>query len=453
MFTSIRLKAEDFFTKGHERTLKAKKNIAISLLLKGVNIVIGFILIPMTISYVNTTQYGIWLTLSSVISWFSFFDVGLGLGLKNKLAETNALGQKETAKIYISTTYAALTLISAIIFLTFYFLNNFLDWSKILNANNTGIRGLSNLVLIVIGCFCIQFVVQIINTVLTALHAPSKVSFINAIGQLLCLIIIYYLIKKTSGSLLNLVLVLAGIPLIVQLLASTWLYNTSYKTFSPGIKYVNFKYAKKLLSLGGIFFILQIGALVLFQTDNIVITQLFGPKEVTTFNVTYKLFGVFEMIFTIIMTPFWSAFTDAFTKKDFVWIKETFVTMQKYLFILSLIIVLLLAISPFVYRLWLHDKVQVPFSLSLVVSIYIILLCWMTLNCFLLNGIGKIRLQLYLYLVSTLINIPIAIFLGKVIGLIGVPLSNSLVLIFMASILHIQCKKIINNSATGIWNK
>lgn len=453
MFTSIRLKAEGFFTKGHERTLKAKKNIAISLLLKGVNIVVGFILIPMTISYVNTTQFGIWLTLSSVISWFSFFDVGLGNGLKNKLAETNALGQKGTAKIYISTTYAALAFISLIFFIVFYFLSSFISWGEILNTHANGERELNRIALIVFGFFCIQFVVQIINTVLIALHATSKASFIATLGQVSCLIFIYILTQKTSGSLINLVMVLAGVPLGIQVLSSILLYNTSYKAFSPNFKYIKFKYAKGLLSTGGIFFLIQIGALLLFQTDNIVITQLFGPKEVTTFNVAYKLFGAFILIFSIIMTPFWSAFTDAYAKKDLHWIKNVFQKMQKYLLGLSLLIFILLIVSPFVFRIWLNNKVEVPFALSLALALYVIAFCWFLLNCYILNGIGKIRLQLYLYIISTIVNIPLAILLGKLIGISGIPLSNLVVIIFMGVILHIQCNKIINNSATGIWNK
>ena len=73
--------------KGHKRSVKAKKNILASFLIKGGNIAISLILVPLTIHYVNPTQYGIWLTLSSIIGWFAFFDIGFGNGLRNKFAE------------------------------------------------------------------------------------------------------------------------------------------------------------------------------------------------------------------------------------------------------------------------------------------------------------------------------------------------------------------------------
>jgi O-antigen/teichoic acid export membrane protein len=440
-------------SKGPERSVKAKKNILYSFMIKGLSILISLVLVPLTINYINPSRYGVWLTLSSMISWFGFFDIGFGNGLRNKFAEAIAKRQEESAKIYVSTTYAALCIIMGILLILFLCINHYINWVKILNTTQDMANELSILAIIVFVFFCLRFVFHLLNTVLTANQEPAKASFFDFLGNLFSLIIIYILTKTTSGNLIYLGTALSFTPVLVLAASSLWFYSNDYKRFAPSIKYVRVKYAKSLLSIGSIFFFIQIGALLLFQTDNIVITQLFGPKEVTTFNIAYKLFSVLLMVFNIIMTPFWSAFTDAYAKKDWSWIKNTFIEMQKYLLFMSLLAIVLLAISPFIYKLWLNDKVQVPFSLSFVVSSYVIATCWLTLNCFILNGIGKIRLQLYLYIVSTIINIPLAILLGKVIGISGIPLSNLFVLIFMGVILHTQSRKVISNSATGIWNK
>lgn len=438
------------FSKGHERTVRAKKNIAFSFLLKGISIVVGFVLIPMTITYVNQDEYGIWLTLSSIISWLSFFDVGLGNGLKNKLAETNALKQYDKSSAYVSTTYAALALIASGVFIIFLIGNNFINWSKVLNAQS---NNLTELALIVFGFFCLQFISQIINTVLTAFHSPAKSSLINVIGQLMVLIIIFVLTKTTKGSLIYLGLTLAGVPVIVQTVASIWLYNTEYKIVKPSFTAIDFKYIKDLLGIGGVFFVLQIGALILFQTDNIIITQLFGPQKVTVFNVAYKLFSMVMMVSGIILTPFWAAYTDAYAKNDFDWMQRSLKKTRSIWLILSAGTILLLIISPLVYRIWLHDQVQVPLSVSIAMTLYVIGFNWMQVNCFFLNGIGKVRIQLYLYIFSIIVNIPLAIFLAKYFDIAGVTLSNVVIFIIMGVILHIQCNKILSKSATGLWNK
>lgn len=446
-------KLRTFFFQGHERTVLIKKNIIFSFCIRIVSIIIGFLLIPLTINYVSPKQYGIWLTLSSLINWFNFFDIGLGNGLKNKLAEAKALNNLHGARVYISTTYAILSGISVFIFIVFYTVNHFINWKSVLNIPEFQNNELSKLTLLIASFFCIQFISQIINTVLTASHAPAKVSFINMLGQVCCLIAVFFLKMTTKGSLENMILVLAGIPIAVQIISGLVLFKFEYRDLSPRFKLVNMKFAKSLLNTGGVFFIIQIGVLVLFQTDNIVITQLFGPLQVTTFNLAYKLFSVVIMVFTIVMTPFWSAFTDAYSKNDWKWIKDVLSKMQQYWIYLSIITILLLVFSKILYRIWLGSTINIPFSLSLVMGIYVIAYCWQTIHVYLLNGINKIRLQLYLVIISSVINLPLAILLGKYIGLAGVTLANAVVFIVMGIIFSIQTNKIVNNTATGIWNK
>ncbi len=53
---------KDFFTKGNERSIKAKRNIVFIAILKGFGIAISLFLVPITIHYVNPTRYGIWIT-------------------------------------------------------------------------------------------------------------------------------------------------------------------------------------------------------------------------------------------------------------------------------------------------------------------------------------------------------------------------------------------------------
>jgi O-antigen/teichoic acid export membrane protein len=438
------------FSKGHERTIRAKKNIVFSLFLKGISIVVGFVLIPMTISYVNQDEYGIWLTLSSIISWLSFFDVGLGNGLKNKLAETNALDKHDKSSAYVSTTYAALAVIAIGLFIIFLIANIFINWSKVLNAQSPN---LNELALIVFGFFCLQFVSQIINTVLTALHSPSKASLIMVIGQLMVLIIIFILTKTTKGSLIYLGLTLAGVPVIVQTVASIWLYNTGYKIVKPSFRAIRLKYIKDLLGIGGVFFVLQIGALILYQTDNIIITQVFGPQKVTVFNIAYKLFSMVMMVSNIILVPFWAAYTDAYAKNDFDWMRKSLKKTRSIWLMLSGGAFLLLIVAPFVYKIWLHNQVQVPMSVSIAMFLYVVGFNMMQVNCFLLNGIGKVRIQLYLYIFSIIVNIPMAIFLAKYFGIAGVTLSNVVIFIIMGIILSIQCNKILSKNATGLWDK
>jgi O-antigen/teichoic acid export membrane protein len=440
-----------FINKGHSRSVSAKKNIIFSFLIKGGSVAISLILLPLTFQYVNPTQYGIWLTLSSVISWFAFFDIGFGNGLRNKFTEAVAKGEHTLARIYVSTTYAILALIITVVLIIFFCINPFLNWAGILNTSPTMMGELRTLALIVFVFFCIQFVLQLLITILTANQEPAKASFLNFLGSLFSLIVIFILIKTTKGNLVYLGLALSATPVAVLAISSIWFFSTAYRKYIPSIKYVRFEYAKNLMSVGTKFFIIQIGALILLQTDNIIIVQLFGSEAVTTYNIAYKPFSVIILVFSIIMAPLWSAFTDAYAKKDFDWISRLFYKMQKVFLVIVLLSAILLLSSPILFKLWLGNKVNIPFYLSTTVAIYAVANSWLMIPCFLLNGIGKIKLQLILYLFCIVINIPLCFLLGRFFGLPGVAISNTVILVAMSILLSIQSKKIINNTATGVW--
>ncbi|HEK19790.1 MULTISPECIES: lipopolysaccharide biosynthesis protein [unclassified Mucilaginibacter] len=450
MLQVVQTNFRSFFTKGHERSLRAKKNIFQSLLIKSGGVVCSFALIPLTISYVGATNYGVWLTLSSIISWAALFDMGLGNGLKNKLAEDVALGNFSEGQSHISSTYAMLTAISGALLVLFCFVNPYINWHGILNVPTNELPNLNHLVAIIFIFFCLQFIVQLINTVLTANQKPALPALVNVLGQAVTIISVVILTNFTAGSLTYLVYVVTGIPLIVLLFASFYFYSGDYSSLSPTFKSVKYKYARQLLSAGGAFFIIQIGTLVLYETDNIVISQLFSPREVTTFNIAYKLFSVVLMVFIMIITPLWSAFTEAYVKKDMDWIRLTLGKMNKLWLGLSLCTVMLLICSPVIYKLWLVDGVSVPFTLSLAMCIYTIALIWQAMYVQFLNGISKIRLQLYLSIFCALINIPLSILLGKYWGLAGVTTSNTIIFIVMGIAFSVQTKKIINGTAAGL---
>ena len=153
--------AIDFFTKGNQRSLKAKKNIIGSLLIKSMSIAIGLVLVPLTIHYINPSQYGIWLTLSSMIAWISFFDIGFTHGLRNKFAEAKAKGDDQAVRIYISTTYYYISLIFIALWLFLLFINQFITWHSLLSLPPAMEKEVSQLAMLVFTYFCFQFIFRV----------------------------------------------------------------------------------------------------------------------------------------------------------------------------------------------------------------------------------------------------------------------------------------------------
>lgn len=447
------------FLKGHQRTIKAKKNIIASFIIKGASIIIGFLLIRITLKYLDKTEYGIWLTLTSFLTWFTFFEIGLGNGLKNKLAEALATKNYNLGRIYVSTTYALLTIIIGIVSMIFFVVNFFIDWTVILNTPKGMLHELTILSSIVFGLFFLRFVLKLIGIVLFADQKPAIANSFGPIGNFLILILIYILTKTTEGSLVLLGWVLSLVPVLVLIGASIFFYHTEYKKIAPSIKYVKFSYSKDLLGLGVKFFIIQISALIMFQSSNIIIAQFFGPSEVTSYNIAYKLFSVITMLFNIIVTPFWAAYTEAWVKKDTVWIKKTVNNIFKiWLGFIILGIFLLLISIPF-FNFWIgnDEMTDINISLQLKVALLIYFLLFTFGNIFntFINGVGKIKMQMYSLLIGSFLFVPIAFFLINELkwGIESVVIASILANFYSPIIAPLQYYKIINNKAYGIWNK
>ncbi len=442
-----------FFRHGHERTALIRRNIFFSFLLKGGSVLVTLLLVPLTINYINPVQYGIWLTISTIVYWFHVMDIGLGNGLKNEIAYSLAVNDESKIKTYISTTYAALLIISLLLFGLFYVISSFLDWNKLLNIDSSVGFDVRMILLIVLGFFCIEFVLQVINSVLSATQQVFKTSVIFFIGQIIGLITIFILTLTVPGSLKVLVYVLSGAPVLAMLIASLYLYNKDLKKFAPSFRSINFKYARKLLNIGGVFFLIQIGAMILIHSNNFIISRILGPESVTVYNVAFRLFSVLSMLFAIIIMPYWSAFTDAYAKNDFDWIKVNIRKIRLIWLTLFLLGIGIFIYSAQLYKIWINDAVHIPAALSLSMLIYMGVYMWHTLHVYFLNGIGKIRLQLIVVLSGIAIGIPLILYLGKQYGLVGVVGANSAIFAVMGVIYTAQFKKIIRGNATGIWSR
>ena len=447
--------SELFSFKNSSRTEKAKKNIVILFILHVFNFVSLMAIVPVTLNYLGKTEYGIWLTLASILSWLINLDFGLGNGLRNKLAEALALNDIKLARIYVSTAYAVFSVGIFAAFIFYFTIHGFLNWADLLQAPTDYTSLLNSLVLYVIILFLVQFLLKLITSIINADQRPSLNGGLSLITNSFTLLIVYLLSIYAQPSLTVFALVSSGIPVLVFLIASLFLFSGHFKNISPSFKFVNLKYSSSLVKLGMQFFVIQISSLIVFTTGNIIITQLYGPKSVVTYNVAYKYFYMVPLVFNVALAPFWSAFTEAFVKKEFDWIKNSVRKLVIIWMILSVVAIIMIIASDFVYEIWVGPQVQVPFMLSIASGIFVIIANWNNIFGYFINGVGKVRLQLYYSIIIALLNIPLSIFLAENIGLgiTGVMVSTNICLIFASVWAPIQYRKLISGTAKGIWNK
>ena len=295
-------------------------------------------------------------------------------------------------------------------------------------------------------------IVNVLTAVVAAFQKVALSSLFPVIGNFLSLIAIYILTKCCPPSLVSLAYAIAVMPIIVIAFASVILYNSKFKAVSPNIKSINTSYVKDLFSLGFKFFIIQLQVVILYQSTNILILNVSSPEDVTNYNIAYKYLGIAMMLYYITLSPIWPAFTDAYTKKDFIWMKSIYQKMSKMCLFSIVVLVIMIAVSPLVYHIWLGTKVSIPFNMTLMIGIYMIMNSWYSLQVNIINGIGTVKLQTIVVLFGTMIHIPLSLLLGKHIGALGVVLSMILINAICSCVFTVQTHKLLNGNATGIWS-
>ena len=428
-------------------------NILFSGFLKIVGLLTSLVIVPITINYLNNEVYGIWMTITSILYWITTFDIGLGNGMRNYLAEALATNDTKLGKKYISTTMLLLSLIALSMAIVLLYPLITINFNSFFNTNAIAGNELRMAVVIAVGFTLMNFVLKNIGMIFVAMQKYAINDLLSISGNVIALILIYILTKVTTGNLVLVVLAYTMTSCVAFLLAAIPLF-WKHPELKPSLRFFDKSLGKKIVGKGFGFFVIQISScLVIFGAANFFITQSCGPAAVTTYNIAYKFFNLLVIAYTIILAPMWNAYTDAYVKGDMQWIKATFNKALKF-WALSICGGLgMLLICNLFYKLWIGNMVNVPLSVSASTLIYV---CFFNLNncaTYLINGLNKIFVQIIISLAVTTLYIITVLAFGRKLGVEGIVLSMAASYAVMSVVHLYQCRKLINGKADGIWNK
>ena len=427
------------------------KNVLVSFFIKGWSAVVVLLMVPLTLNCLGAYQNGVWLTISSLLVWIDQMDIGLGNGLRNRLAVHIAHGETTEARKVVSSTVAMLCCIVFPVLLFLLLLVWQTDVYAFLNVDPDIIPELRIALFSAVTLVCMTFVLKFIGNVYMGMQLPAASNLLMGLGQTIALIATWLLYQSGNATFLSIVAANTSAPLLVYLLAYPYTFYRRFPTLRPSLKYVDLSSALELGHLGLKFFWLQIAAILQFMTANILISNFFTPEMVTPYQIAYRYMSLIIVVFTIVCMPFWNATTDAYERNDMAWIRKASRRMDFFTIVIAVLLLLMTLLSPWVYDIWIGDICNVPYAMTAMMAVYTFLLVLSMRYSYFLNGIGALRLQLYMT-VSALLFIPLAwlvshythdiIWFMVVMCLCNVP--GILINI-------IQFHKILNGKASGIW--
>ena len=429
------------------RDIIQKKNILFGITFKGISIFLNFLVVPILILFLGKIEYGVWITIFSIVNWIFTFDLGIGQGLRNKLTEALSVNDNLKASQIISTSYIFISIFSLVILLIGIGFIYFVNFQYLLNYKGKSNLYLENFVFLSLFFTIVNFTLSLYKNLYLAVHKSFMVELINVFFQTFYLIVILiWLHFNLEKSLINLILIFGVINFIVSVIATFVFFKIQEKVSFSFINF-NLKEGRLLFKLGGKFFIINISLLVILSTDNIIISNLLGPSFVTDYFTIQKVFQVLIVVFTVVLSSSWGLYSEALTNKDFNWIKGNLKKMNIYFLGILIFGVFIFYFIEDILNIWIgEDLVIIPKGLAFCNLLYTFIFCFTNIYMFFINASNKINLQMYLYIFGALINIPLSIFLVRLLGSsTGVIMSTLLCFLPLLIIMPIQSNKIIKN--------
>lgn len=392
------------------------KNIIASIFVKGWSAIVVLLMVPLTLKMLGNYSNGVWLTISGILIWIDFMDIGLGNGLRNAVAKLVATGCTGKVREAVSSTLFMQVLIVVPMLVLLCASIRLLDMYAVLGVGQEYVKDLNIVLTAAVVLACLSFILKTVGNLYMGLQLPAVSNLIICLGQTLALILTFAAYKLGSRSLLVVVLINTLSPLIVWLISLAYTFLFRFPQYRPAFRLVNLQMSRELCLSGIRFFVLQIFAVIMFAAINVVISRIFSPAEVTTYQVAYRYFSIVLVFFSIISMPFWNAATDAYAKSDTAWIRQTSRKLDWVLGFALLLMIGMVCVSDFVYKIWVGSKVVIPTELSASMAAYIFVLIASLRYSYILNGVNALRIQLIFTSIATVAFLPLAWFAGKTFG-------------------------------------
>lgn len=379
-------------------------NIFFNFLFKGFSILISFLLVPTMLNYLNTEEYGLWILILSITSWIYTFDIGIGNGLKNKIAEYLTAKRNKEIKEVIITSYFFVFVISLLFFIIVSVGLKFLNLNNLLQIYFLNKKEIFQLLMLNIGFVCLNFTLSLCNNIFIGSQKTYLSAINNVLNQFLFFIFLILLIffKKRSIFYLS---IIYGISISISHLILTIYYFIRNKDLKPNFNNFNINKIKNILNIGGKIFIIQIAGLIIFSTDSFIITNFLGPEKVAEYNIVYKFFSIPLIAISLICTPMWSQSTKEFYNRNYLWFENILKKLNLLFVVICLGMCFMIILGQKIIYFWTTYKINPSFSLIFITAIAVLLTCYSNMYSTILFGINAIDFPMYLAILQAILNI------------------------------------------------
>lgn len=404
-----------------ERQRRIALSALASALAKVISVSTALVSVPLTLHYLGTERYGMWMTMSSLVAMLGFADLGIGNGLLSSVASASGRDDRSEIKAYVSSAYGVLSLIALIVVALFALSYSFVDWFRIFNVQTDIAKAEAGPALaVLVCCFALAMPVSIVQKVQMGLQRGFMASLWQCGASLMALAGVLLAIHR-QAPLPWLVLAFVGAPLLAGAMNSATFFLRLAPDIAPSWRSISTAAIRSIAGIGLLFLVLQIVGALAFASDNIIIAQMLGAGAVAGYAVPVQMFNLITTVIAMALSPLWPAYGEAIARGDKDWVRKTFKrSLLLSVGVASVCSTLMVATGPWILRLWVGHAVTPPLLLLTALGVWKVIEVGGNAIAFLLNGAKIVRLQVVTATACAIVAVMLKVILVIQIGMPGV---------------------------------
>ena len=416
---------------------------------------VSFVSVSMGLRYFGSERYGIWLVLITMITYLNASQFGIGLATSTLIAKANYCSKQQDI---LSISFLMLCFIGLIFIILVFIAGKYpLLWLPILGRTPLSLQQEAvGSAFYMSFLFFMKLPTVAFTSALTGLQQihweriytlilPAITGFIALLltiwvkGDL-----IIFSVFTGIGGLIAGFIGGGHVLLLHRDLSLKWVI---FSTHMPLIKLI--------LHSGWRFFVIGLAAMIVWNTDNLVINYFMGPQYVSAYAITFKLFSLAYSILFMINSVLWPMYGKALVNDDWGWLKSIYDTVTMTLPIVGgLIWIGGILFAHEIIQLWVGPAGYGGPLVVFAFGGYGYLVSLNSIHSGLLSGMNATANLLKIGILEAVANLGLSLLLVNLIGVAGAALGTFLsALVTVTWLLPCDISHQTNNKVSFDWKQ
>jgi O-antigen/teichoic acid export membrane protein len=414
--------------RSHERYRRIVLSIGTSVASRIISGVVGLAIVPIAISYLGKEQYGLWAAINAFAPWVLLFDLGLASALVNPMAEAHGRDDHTSARAYFSTTLAVLVGIAALLLLGVLVLfsrpSTLGPFPIPAGLDDGTVRAT---LAVGLGLFVATLPLNALPQVYAG-YQRSYVTTVYATAATLASLGLLVAAVHRHASLPWILAAANAAPILGGVLTIAYLWIRDMPWMRPTLGAVSRIALRRLLATSIPLYAFQIGALLVNQSQQLVLARRAGLATVAEYDLLLRIYILTTSLITASSSSFAPSFREAFERGETAWMRRSFSHLVRLRMALALAACAVIApAGNLALRLWLRrSDFQYGMPVWLTLCALILVVSWTSSFGELLTVLDRIWPQVIVVIVQGALTILLTATLSPRFGVLGALLAITL---------------------------